>query len=699
MTFRFNFNHSPSKHLRRVLQCVVLASLTILTTPVWAQSAPQLNLDGVEIRQLVQIVAEYTDRNFVIDPAVRGKVSFVTKRGLTEDELYEAFLSILQVHNLEAIESGNIIKIVPTNKARAQVAPIVTDASNNDVDKTVTQVFKLQYIPVTTAITTLQPLAGQGETRIQVNQSSNAVIVTGRAQNVERLSSVIASIDQPNNEDFELVKLRFAKAEDVAQTLQGLLSGGEDSGLPQKVRVSADKRTNSVLVAGDKSARERMRKAISRLDLDVPKKAKVIEFRTKVIPLRYANAEEIVKVLQGVSPTLEAQANAPVLGKDGKPLPDQPEKKDEKIDIQADKSTNSVIITASNDVRANLERVIRTLDQRRSQVMVEAIIAEVSTDLSNQLGFGIATTDTGKVDSGLAAVSNLSDNLNTVLGAAGVTGVPNGFVLGAVSNGFGLVMDALRGDAATNILATPTLVTMNNEEAQIVIGQNVPFLTGSYTSAGDSTNPNNPFTTIQRQDVGLTLKVTPQINRDKTIKLKIEQEVSSLASSSANASDLITNKRSIVTNVMVEDSQILVLGGLIQDDFRDSVSKVPVLGDIPIVGRAFRKNQTTKTKQNLMAFIHPVILPDEKAANAYTRKKYQTLQKQQQHSQVLQRGGQQPQNQAAQLPALEHVKRGGGNSVDVLHQQRQPQQRPQPQRVQPVQREEECDPLFDTECI
>lgn len=687
---------------RRVLQGLLLASFFFVNAPAWAQSAPQLNLDGVEIRQLVQIVAEATDRNFVIDPAVRGKVSFVTKRGLSKDELYEAFLSILQVHNLEAVESGNIIKIVPTNKARAQVAPIVTDASNNDVDKTVTQVFKLQYIPVTTAITTLQPLAGQGETRIQVNQSSNSVIVTGRAQNVERLSSVIASIDQPNNEDFELVKLRFASAEDIAQTLQGLLAGGKESGLPQKVRISADKRTNSVLVAGDKSARERMRKAIARLDLDVPKKPKKIEFRTKVIPLRYANAEEIVKVLQGVSPTLEAQANAPVLGSDGKPLPEQPEKKDEKIDIQADKSTNSVIITASNDVRANLERVIRTLDQRRSQVMVEAIIAEVSTDLSNQLGFGIATTDTGKVDSGLAAVSNLSDSLNTVLGATGssIASVPNGFILGAVSNGFGLVMDALRGDAATNILATPTLVTMNNEEAQIVIGQNVPFVTGSYTATGSSgSNPDNPFQTIQRQDVGLTLKVTPQINRDKTIKLKIEQEVSSLASSSANASDLITNKRSIITNVMVEDSQILVLGGLIQDDFRDSVSKVPVLGDIPLVGRAFRRNQTSKTKQNLMAFIHPVILPDEKAANAYTRKKYQTLQKQQQHSEVLQRGGQQGKNHAAPLPALEHVKRGGGNSVDALHQQRQqPQPRPQ-QQVQPVQYTEECDPIFDQACI
>lgn len=696
----FRFNGSPRTHLRRMLQGVLLASLT-LTMPVWAQSAPQLNLDGVEIRQLVQIVAEYTDRNFVIDPAVRGKVSFVTKRGLTEDELYEAFLSILQVHNLEAIESGNIIKIVPTNKARAQVAPIVTDASNNDVDKTVTQVFKLQYIPVTTAITTLQPLAGQGETRIQVNQSSNSVIVTGRAQNVERLSSVIASIDQPNNEDFELVKLRFATAEDVAQTLQGLLSGGKESGLPQKVRVSADKRTNSVLVSGDKAARERMRKAIARLDLDVPKEPKKIEFRTKVIPLRYANAEEIVKVLQGVSPTLEAQANAPILGPDGKPLPEQPQKKDEKVDIQADKSTNSVIITASDDVRANLERVIWRLDQRRSQVMVEAIIAEVSTDLSNQLGFGIATTDKGKVDSGVAAVSNLSDSLNTVLAASGasISSVPNGFIMGAVSNGFGLVMDALRGDAATNILATPTLVTMNNEEARIVIGQNVPFVTGSYTSTGTGgSTPDNPFQTIQRQDVGLTLKVTPQINRDKTIKLKIEQEVSSLASSSANASDLITNKRSIVTNVMVEDSQILVLGGLIQDDFRDSVSKVPVLGDIPVVGRAFRRNQTSKSKQNLMAFIHPVILPDEKAANAYTRKKYQTLQRQQQQSQVLHRGGQQPKNQAAPLPALESMRQQGGNSVDGLHRQRPQAVHQQPRIQQPV-REEECDPLFDTTCI
>ena len=629
MTF-LQIKHNP------LMSLLWMPWLLLHLSTAWANSAPQLNLDGVEIRQLVQIVAETTNTNFIIDPAVRGKVSFVTKRGLSKHELYEAFLSILQVHNLEAIKTGNLVKIVPSNKARAQVAPLVQDAAEIEVDSTVTQVFKLQYIPVNTAMSTLQPLAGQGETRIQVNQSSNSVIVTGRAQNVKRLSQVIESIDQPNSDDFELVQLRYASADKVAQTLQSLFNAPSQGGNPlvQKANVTPDQRTNSILISGDKASRERIRKAINRLDLDVPKK---VEFNTKVIGLRYANAEDIVKVLNGVSPTLKQEAVTAdgeiidVVQLDGGPQGQQ------NINIQADSSTNSVIITAPEEVRKNLERVIARLDRRRSQVMVEAVIAEVSTNLSEQLGVGMATTPEKQVPNGVIGASNFGSGLSTLLTNLNSNlSIPSGFLFGATKSNFTAIMNALSGDAATNILATPTLVTMNNEEAEIVIGQNVPFLTGRKETDSGS---DNPFQSIQRQDVGLTLKVTPQVNLDKTILLKIDQEVSSLASSSAQASDLITNKRKISTNVMVEDGQILVLGGLIQDDFRDSEQKIPILGDLPLMGRLFRDNNTSKSKQNLMVFIHPVILPDKLSADAYTRKKYTQIQQAQSKTGVLDRGG------------------------------------------------------------
>ena len=894
------------------------ASLSVTFVSDSYAAGSRINLQNTEIRTLVETVSKLTGKNFIIDPAVRGNITFVSGDGLSEEELYEAFLSILQVHGLEAIEVGNVIKIVPLNKGRSQVAPIIEtpppppkkppkptrqqltqeelyqsrmtpeerkqrqqhlqrmrqqqqqqyqqklaqqqqqqrNQPKIERDRTVTQVFTLQYIPVNTAIQTLQPLAGQGETRIQFNQSSNAVIVTGRKQNVDRLGAVINNIDKPNNQGFELVALRHSVATQLANTLRGLMASGKsaDGGaIPQRVYISVDQRTNSILVAGDKADRERMRQVIAKLDiprtqppetvvmkiryadasqllntlkqleiapakeggaavkqarmavdkntnsiiisgeredrepimaaikrldvppsqppdtqvvrlqhadatkllqtlkqlqitptkegesaikqarlaidestnsiiiagdrqdrapilaaikrLDVPRtkplETQVIPIKfavatqviqtlkqlqvaptegssaqqvrlaadertnsvlisgkqsdrlpilaairrldipkaqsggTRVIRLRYALAEEIVGVLQSTAESIQKQTEGTAAAAAGgaTATPTGSAAAGSQVSIQADKATNSVIVTAPQHLQVNIQRVISQLDQRRAQVLVEAIIAEVSTDLSNKFGFGLAANGASDGSTGVAGYSNFG-GLNTALGLVnGATSIPGGFLLGVGSNKFGLVVEALKGDGATNILSTPTLVTLDNEEASIVVGQNVPFVTGSTTSDG----VDNPFQTIQREDVGLTLKVTPRVNRDKTITMKIEQEVSSISSSSA-ASDVITNKRSINTNVMVEDGQVLVLGGLIQDDFRDTESKVPILSDIPIVGQIFRENTTTKSKQNLMAFIHPVIMPDRTSADAYTRAKYHNLQKQQQKSKILNRG-------------------------------------------------------------
>ena len=758
------------------------------TFPVAEAETPRINLQNTDVRSLVEVVSRLTGKNFVIDPQVgKGSITFVSGKGLSEEEFYEAFLSILQVHGLEAIEAGNIIKIVPLGKARSQVAPIyeadpTKPAPKVDVDETITQVFKLQYIPVATAVQTLTPLAGQGETRIQFNQSSNSVIVTGRGQNVSRLAEVIRSIDQPDNKDFELIGLKFSVASQLAQTLRDLLGstavGPEGVQLPQQVRISVDERTNSILVAGDKSDRERVRSVIARLDIPrtQPGETQVVPLKyavasqliqtlkelqvgstvivtggaegapataanavppskqvrmaadertnsilisgqkaereqivaaiakldiprsgsggTRVIPLRYAKAEDLVKVLNDASKGIVEQTAGTAAAAGAAPAAAKSGGLGTEVSILADKTSNSIILSGPAHIQKDLLKVVYQLDRRRGQVLVEAIIAEVSNDLSSRLGFGVAAMDANVGKTGLIGTSNFG-GLNTALqlGQGTITSLPSGLLMGVANGNFGIVMDALKGDGATNILSTPTILTMDNEEAKMVVGQNVPFVTGSYASSASGGTAQNPFQTIERKDVGLTLKVTPQINRGKTIQMKISQEASSVSSSGA-ASDLITNKRSIDTNVMVEDGQILVLGGLIQDNFNDSESKVPILSDIPVIGEAFKQNSTQRSKQNLMVFIHPVILPDREAADAYSRSKYHTLQRQQQQSKVLQRGRL---GAAAVFPDIEcfDCKKG---SVDSLHFPAKPSQKPITQRPAPPQparpAEDDCVPGF-----
>lgn len=771
------------------LKAVIAASLVLSTVPT---HSAVMNFNNVDIREVIQLVSKTTGQNFLIDPSVQGRVTFLSGKDMNKDEMYETFLSILQVQGLEAIETGSVVKIVPIGKARSsQVAPIVRTTpegsaeKNYNLDETITQVFKLQYINAQTAAATLTPLAGQGETRVQFNPTSNSVVITGRSQNVERLAQVVRDIDKPNNQDVEAVSLKYSVASRLAQTLRELTgAGGAAAGVPgqegvvvapQQVRISVDDNTNSILIAGDKADRERMRALITKLDIPrtQPTDTQVIPLKyavasqliqtlkslqisnvvegaapaapgatgassarqvrmaadertnsillsgdkierepliaaiakldvpraqsggTRVVPLRYAKAEDLLKVLTDTSKNIAQQAAGTVAGlpsgaagapTGGASTGAVSGSMGTDVSIQADKTSNSLIISAPAHIQSNLLRVIYQLDRRRPQVLIEAIIAEVSTNMTNRIGTGIAAYNGqgSSGNSGLVGTSNFG-GLNTVLSLAnGATSIPAGLLFGVASNNFGVVLDALRSDGATNILSTPTIVTMDNEEASIIVGQNVPFITGSSTSSSSTTS--NPFTTIERKDVGLTLKVTPQINRGKTIQMKIEQEASGLAASSTGAADLITNKRQINTNVMVEDGQILVLGGLIQDNFTDSENKVPVLSDLPIVGKAFKQNSTNKSKQNLMAFIHPVILPDRESADAYTRSKYHNLQTQQKQSKVLQRGNPVTGNQAAVFPNIECIDGScADGSADDLHFMQQNQTNNNVQRIRPAQ--------------
>jgi general secretion pathway protein D len=593
----------------------------LFALPLHAETVT-LNLKDADIGALISTVAEVTERNFIVDPRVKGKVTVISTRPMNSDEVYQVFLSILKVHGFAAVPSGEVIKIVPDVNAKQDGIPTSSDAEPGQGDEMVTRVIQVDNVTAAQLVPILRPLVPQ-QGHLAAYPATNVLIISDRANNVERLVSIIHRIDQVSDSEIEVIPLDHASAVEVVRVLTSLnraapgAPGGAGADAPILV---ADERTNSVLLGGDHSDRLRMRAIISHLDTPLDSGG-----NTDVIYLRYAEAAEIVDTLLGVG-KIEGQESQP-----GKTATTR----GSVFDIQADESTNSLVITAPPDIMRTLKRVISQLDIRRAQVLVEAVIAEVSADTSRELGvqwiFSGAKDGEGPI--GVVNFTNSGSPVAEVVN--GAASVANGGTFPSILDnallGFGktsgsfnyvAVMNALASDANTNILSTPTLVTLDNEEAEIVIGENVPFVTGSFTSTGGADGATNPFQTIQREDVGLTLKIKPQINEGDALRLEIEQEVSSLADSVAGASDLITKKRSIKTNVMVDNGQVVVLGGLIEENVRESEQKVPLLGDIPLLGALFRSNTGDVKKNNLMVFIHPVILRDAAVSNQYTNHKY-----------------------------------------------------------------------------
>lgn len=648
----------------------IVGTLLLLSAnrAVHAEGAAQLNLADTDIRTLIGVVSKLTGKNFVIDPRVKGgNVSVITNREMTDQELYDTFLSVLQVHGYAVIETGNITKVVPANIAKQETHPIIDNPAQEPSEKLVTRLVPIENVTSLSIVSALRPISRN--VQIQHHAESNSVVMSGRASDLERLAVIIKRMDRSNEKHIEVIPLKYADAKKVVQTIQGLDQKGAGAGaklVRAGNKVSADDRTNSLLVSGDLATRERIRDIVKKLD--IPKKT---EGNTRVIYLRYAKATDLVKVLQGLSKT------SVIANKEGKAKPTGQgggtSSAGTDVDIQADDSSNSLIITAEPDTLSNLHRIIQKLDIRRAQVMIETIVAEVSTNLSATLGvqFGFnGLTDDEHGPIGGSTFSSAGGNNLVALATSNGGSIAPGAVLGIGGKiggtDFVALLDALAADGATNILSTPTLVTMDNEEAEIVVGQNVPLITGSFSTVDGGTTASNPFQTIQRQDVGLTLKVTPQINEGTSIKLAISQEVSSLAASNAGAADLITNKRSITTNVMVEDGEVLVLGGLIENTFRDSQEKVPVLGNLPVVGGLFRHDTTTKDKQNLMVFIHPVILRDHLAASAYTKEKYSAIRQKQIDSKILRRGS--FQHRPQEFPKLKSIVTGKPAAVSTTNQ-------------------------------
>ncbi len=609
-----------------------------------------LNLKNADIHSLIQTVSRQSGKNFVVDPRVKARVTVISAKPLSADELYETFLSVLQVHGYSAVPGKDLIKIVPDVNAKQGPVPQF-DGSGGD--QLVTQVIKVENVPAAQLVPILRPLVPQ-QGHLAAYAATNTLIVTDRASNIQRLISIIDGIDRPDNEEVEVIRLNHASASEVIRILGSLQSrAGQAAGAPGAVRFAADERTNSILLSGDQPARVRMRGLIANLDTPVESGG-----NTRVVYLRYANAVDLLAILTGVSAgqakigtsssgddggtsggaTPATNAAAPTVNANGVVVQQAPtasivrratnqQSERPNVDIQADEDTNALIITAPPDEMRSILAVIEQLDIRRAQVLVEAIIAELSENNSAQLGvnFAVDGTDNNRP----AAYTNLGGATQALAGtiASGGASLSNGLslALGRFGSGgvdFGFLLSAIASDSDNNILSTPTLVTMDNQEAEIVVGQNVPFVTGTQLSSAN----NNPFQTIERQDIGISLKVKPQINEGNNIKMDIEQEVSDVSSTSVTgASDITTNKRAIKTTVLIEDGQTLVLGGLIDDKISDTHDKVPLLGDIPLLGSLFRYRTSTKSKRNLMVFMHPTILRDIETADYYSRSKYDDL--------------------------------------------------------------------------
>jgi len=604
------------------------ANLTLLFVLALALHSPAfadeitLNLKNADIRALISTVSKFTGKNFIIDPRVKAKVTVISANTLSPEEVYEVFLSVLQVHGYAAVQTGSVIKIIPEVNAKQGPVPISTKKGHYPPDELITKIIRLDHVPASQLVPILRPLVPQ-QGHLAAYNPSNTLIITDHAANIKRLQKIIAGVDRPDSDELEIIPLKHASATELVRILNSLKpTGVKLKGASNDVKLAADTRTNSILATGSRSARLKVRATISYLDTPLEEGTG----NTHVIYLKYAKAANLVTILTGIQKQTKTGSSrikgAAAAAKSASNI-------SENAIIQADEETNALIITADTTTLKNLQSVIRQLDIRRAQVLIEAIIAEITVANTKEVGVGLAIDGTGDknntVPSIISNFAGAGDAILSVLGGVTPTSIPSGLLVGIgerTSSGlqYGLLLRALQNDTNTNILSTPNITTLDNEEAELIVGQNLPFVTGSFTGTG-SNNPNNPFQTVERQDVGLTLKVTPQINEGDTVKMVLEQETSSVIPGTI-AAGIATRKRSIKTTVLVDDGGVLVLGGLIQEEVTDSVSKVPLLGDIPFIGKLFTNQNTTKNKANLMVFLRPTIIRDHRDAAAVTNEKY-----------------------------------------------------------------------------
>ncbi len=604
---------------------VSLAALLILfLLPLANSQEPTItpNYREADIRQIVEAVGEVTGRNFILDPRVNAKVTMLSSTPMSPEAFYEAFLSILQVNGFVAMTTGDIVKIVPDASARQYSGLLTTDTAA--ADDIVTQVIQVQNIGAAQLVPILRPLIPQYG-HLAAHPGSNMLIISDRAANVDRMLRIIRRIDQSNDDDIEVVRLEHASASEVVRVLTALSQTPRADGVPITTSLVSDARTNSILIGGDKSERLRLRALVAHLDTPLEDGGD-----TQVRYLRFADAEDLSTKLQ-THFTQQAAGEAAAPGANTA----------NDVSVWADVQNNAIVVSAPPKLMRSLMGIVDKLDIRRAQVLVEAIIVEVIADNSADFGVTWAVDGSGTNNplgitefpgsgaSVLSLGSAIAGGGDTVTNPAGLIGSGITLGVGRISDSgtsFAALLNAIKGDANTNVISTPSIVTTDNEEASLNVGQEVPFLSGSFSNTGTGAGGAvNPFQTIQREQVGTKLTITPQISGGDSLLLKISQEVSSIASSSAGAADLITNERTIETTVIVEDGEILVLGGLIEDTLRESDQRVPILGSIPILGNLFRNRSTDLVKTNLMVFIRTKILRDSMQSSFETNAKYNTI--------------------------------------------------------------------------
>jgi general secretion pathway protein D len=618
-------------------------------TPTLKPGEVLLNFQAAEIQGVVKAVGQMTGRNFLLDPRVKGQITIISARPVTTSAAYQIFLSALKAQGFTAVEGIGAIKIVPTTEAKTN-AEVNMEGEPRGGERIMTHVIVVQHTSATQMIPLLRPLMSP-TSQLSAYDQANALIITDYADNIRRMLRIIEKIDQPVSSDVTIIPLKYASALDLADLVMRLAqpSTGQP-GVPQpagnagdRLTIIPDLRTNSLLVRADNPGRvNQVQSLIAKLDVPA-----ISGGQTRVIYLRNADAVKLAEVLRGLlagEARSQTAAATPTAAGAARPTGGASGRSAEASLIQADEATNALIINAPDSVYNNLRGVIEKLDVRRSQVYVEALIVEMTLDATKELGVQWA----GGVPAGNGAVAAVQNfpGAGPSLGAAVADpksliasgGLLLGFLGervtlpdGTVIRSLGALARALEQQSLANILSTPNLMTLDNAEAKIVVGQNVPFVTGSFSTTpsgnvGGGTNA-NPFQTIERKDIGITLKIKPQVSEGGVIKLDIYQEVSNIAQATllTGASDIITNKRSIDTKVLVDDGHTIILGGLIDDNRQETEQSVPFLGKLPLIGWLFRYTQKTGKRTNLMVFLRPVIVAGPQESYDVTADRYKYL--------------------------------------------------------------------------
>jgi general secretion pathway protein D len=663
--------------------------------------AVTLNFVNAEIEGVARAMGAILKQQFVVDPRVKGTITLFSEEPLSPREAYLNFLAALRGLGFTVVESGGLFKVVPEADAKLQSSTVSVGAVSRQGDQVLTQIFKLSHENANNLVPVLRPLISPNNT-INANPGNNTLVITDYADNLARIGKIIAAMDTPSSGDVEIIPLKYAVATDLATMVQRLSDGGTTGapgapGIGATSSIMVDPRSNSLIVRASTPARMASIKTIVE-KLDQPTQGNNPMGNIYVVYLKNADAAKLATVLRaaygaggsggassggggGGSSTSPqavnmAAANTAAGGQStAAATPVTPSAGPSTGGmIQADPATNALIITAPEPVYKQLRAVIEQLDSRRAQVYIESMIVEVTGDNAADFGFQWQGISGKKGDSNIVAGgtsfdaggANIIDLSVAAIGGrttagTALTALPNGFNIGVLKNlgnglyGLSAIARALQNQTNTNIISTPNLITLDNEEAKIIVGSNVPFITGQFTNTGSATT--SPFQTVERKDVGITLRIKPQIGENGVVRMTLFQESSSLSDKVAPGTTTAgptTNKRSIESTIVVDDGQIIVLGGLIEDRFTDTVNKVPLLGDIPLVGALFRSQSRQKTRTNLMVFLRPTVLRDAATSNKLSMDRYDLIRAQQGNSQP-QHSILTPINESPVLPSLPTV--------------------------------------------